>query len=280
MFDFRLFPGTNFNRINLDWIFSKLKELQEGQGTVTEAAEEATAAAEEATAAAAAATEAASDAIEAIETVTETAEDAQTKARAAELTAARAESNANTAISDAADASAAATSAGTAAAAAQQTATNAGTAAAAAQQTADNAVTAAAAAATAAAAAQQTADGNSLILDGIEAGLTSGWTWFKIGGKIALFRRIDFENIAINNASSGTYLSNAIDSGVVFPTLLSENGFMMGATIGSGSQGGRIRLQRAYCWGSGNNVTCVFSSSAADTDQRMTVIVFFVGDAA
>lgn len=272
MFDFRLFPGTNFNRINLDWILAELGILKEGQDTVEEAAEQATEAATEAT-------QAASDAIEAVETVTETAADAQTRARAAELTAARAESNANTAISDAADASAAATSAGTAAAAAQQTATNAGTAAAAAQQTADNAVTAAAAAATAAAAAQQTADGNSLILDGIEAGLTSGWTWFKIGGKIALFRKIDLDGIAVNNSSSGTYLSNTIDTGIPFPDMLSESGFMMGAAVGSGSQGSRVRLQRAYCWGSGNNINIILSSSAADTDQRITVIVFFVGDA-
>lgn len=158
MFDFRLFPGTNFNRINLDWIFSKLKELQEGQDTVTAAAAEATAAAADATEAATNAVEAAADAVAAIDTVTETAEDAQTRAAAAEVSAARAEVSASSAGTAAAAAQQTATNAGTAAAAAQQTADNAATAAAAAQQTATAAGTAAAAAQQAATAAQDTAD--------------------------------------------------------------------------------------------------------------------------
>lgn len=158
MFDFRLFPGTNFNRINLDWIFSKLKELQEGQDTVTEAAAEATAAAADATEAATNAVEAAADAVAAIDTVTETAEDAQTRAAAAEVSAARAEASASSAGTAAAAAQQTATNAGTAAAAAQQTADNATSAAATAQQTATAAGTAAAAAQQAAAAAQETAD--------------------------------------------------------------------------------------------------------------------------
>ncbi len=182
MFDFRLFPGTNFNRINLDWILAELGVLKEGQGTVTEAAEQATEAATEATQAAVDASQAAADAVEAINTVTnlaqsavDTAEQARTIATNANSTASDARSAANSAASTAQGAQNLANSA-------LNTASNAHSIASTAQTAANNAQSAANA-------AQGDADANTALITALGTphtwtdpdNVNEKWTWWEIG---------------------------------------------------------------------------------------------------
>lgn len=182
MFDFRLFPGTNFNRINLDWILAELGILKEGQDAVEEAAEQATEAATEATQAAVDASQAAADAVEAINTVTNLAQSAVN-------TAEQAKSIANNANSTASDARSAANSAQGTAQGAQNLANSALSTATGAHSIASQAQTAANNAQTAAGGAQATADANAALITALGTPHTwtdpdnanEKWTWWEIG---------------------------------------------------------------------------------------------------
>lgn len=182
MFDFRLFPGTNFNRINLDWILAELGVLKEGQGTVTEAAERATQAATEATQAAVDASQAAADAVEAIDTVTNLAQSAVDTAK-------EAKSIARSANSTASDARTTANSAAGAAQGAQNLANSALSTATGAHSIASQAQTAANNAQTAAGGAQATADANAALITALGTphtwtdpdNVNEKWTWWEIG---------------------------------------------------------------------------------------------------